>query len=66
MSSRDFSLYVEDVLESCLRIAQYTGGLTFVTFVKDNMVYDAVLRNIEIIGEAVKQIPAEIQNQHPR
>jgi len=33
--------------------------------VKNNLVYDAVLRNIEIIGEAVKQVPSEIRNQYP-
>jgi len=58
-------LYIEDVLESCHRIEQYTEGMTFSKFVKDNLVYDAVLRNIEVIGEAVKQIPPEIRNQHP-
>lgn len=63
--SRDFSLYIEDILESCHRIVLYTGGMTFAAFAKDNLVYDAVLRNVEVIGEAVKRIPTGIRNQHP-
>jgi len=39
--------------------------MTFAVFAKDNLVYDAVLRNIEIIGEAVKRIPAKIRKEHP-
>jgi len=63
--SRDFSLYLEDILECCRRITEYTAGMSFDSFIKDRLVYDAVLRNIEIIGEAVKQVPTEIRNQHP-
>ena len=63
--SRDFNLYLEDILKSCQRITGYTVGMTFDAFVKDILVYDAVLRNIEIVGEAVKQIPKGIQKQHP-
>jgi uncharacterized protein with HEPN domain len=63
--SRDFNLYLEDILESCHRIVRYTSGMSYDSFVKNDLVYDAVLRNIEIVGEAVKQIPGEIRDQHP-
>ena len=62
--SRDYNLYLEDILESCQRIVSYTAGMSYDSFVKNNMVYDAVLRNIEIIGEAVKQVPKDIRDQY--
>ena len=63
--SRDFSLYLEDILLSCQRIVRYTNGMSYDSFIKNELVYDAVLRNIEIVGEAVKQIPIEIRDRHP-
>ena len=63
--SREFRFYLEDILESCRRIIHYTADLSFDQFVENNLVYDAVLRNIEIIGEAVKQVPIEICDQYP-
>ncbi|MBL6983626.1 MAG: DUF86 domain-containing protein [Anaerolineales bacterium] len=63
--SREFRFYLEDILEACRRIKLYTDGLSFDQFVENNLVYDAVLRNIEIIGEAVKQVPIDIRDQHP-
>ena len=62
--SRDYQLYLEDMLESCQRILRYTNGFTVEQFIQDDLVYDAVLRNIEIIGEAVKHIPNEIRQEH--
>jgi len=63
--SREFRFYLEDILECCRRIKLYTADLSIDEFVEDNLVYDAVLRNIEIIGEAVKQVPTEIRDQYP-
>ena len=62
--SRDYNLYLEDILESCQRIVSYTAGMSYDRFVNNNMVYDDVLRNIEIIGEAVKQVPKVIRDQY--
>ena len=63
--SRDFELYLEDILISCQRITQYTNGMTYERFINNNLVYDAVLRNIEIVGEAVKQVPDEVKERYP-
>ena len=43
----------------------YTQGLTMETFSKDAKTFDAILRNLEIIGEASKKIPNEICSQYP-
>ena len=65
MSKRDYRLFLQDILESIGRIEEYTEGYDFETFTKDRKTVDAVLRNLEIIGEAAKHIPESIRMQHP-
>jgi len=62
---RDPLLYVEDILEAIGKIKKYTDGMTFDDFVEDEKTVDAVIRNLEIIGEAAKHIPAEFKAIHP-
>ena len=54
MKGRPYDLYVEDILESIDKIENYISGLEYEEFSKNTMVIDAVLRNLEIIGEAAK------------
>jgi len=54
---RDVMLYVEDILESIARIEEYTAGCNERDFEDDPKLKDAVNRRLEIIGEAVKNIP---------
>ncbi len=61
---RDHKLYLEDILQAIKSIETYTGGLRFDKFKKDKMVIDAVIRNLEIIGEASKNIPADIKKNN--
>jgi uncharacterized protein with HEPN domain len=60
---RDVQL-VQDILEAVSRITRYTAGLKYGAFLDDTMVQDAVVRNLEIIGEAVKRLPAEFRKKH--
>ncbi|MDR3627361.1 MAG: DUF86 domain-containing protein [Ignavibacteriaceae bacterium] len=60
MSKRDWKLLFEDILESIGKIESYTKEITFVDFSTNPLIIDAVVRNIEIIGEASKNIPVEI------
>lgn len=55
--SRDYRLYLDDILAAINRIERYMDGVDFATFSADEMRIDAVVRNIEIIGEAAKNIP---------
>jgi len=64
MSKRSPILYLQDILDSIERIAQYTKGMKFAGFRSNRMVQDAVARNIEIIGEAASKIPKRITNKH--
>jgi uncharacterized protein with HEPN domain len=63
--SRDESLYLTDVRDSCLKILKYTLGMTYMDFVHDDLHFDAVLRNLEIIGEAAKHISRKTQQKYP-
>lgn len=58
--SRDWRLYLDDIAECARRVLEYTRGLTLEQFVGDTRTYDAVLRNLEIIGEAAKRLPPEV------
>lgn len=63
--ARRFDLYIQDILTSMQRILSYLDGHDFESFQKNFMVADAVVRNFEIIGEAAKKIPKEIQDRNP-
>lgn len=63
--SRDELLYLEDIVECCEKVLRYTSGMTYKDFVYDDLHFDAVLRNLEIIGEAVKHIPEETRGKYP-
>ena len=57
--SRDWTFYLEDIHASARKVAQYTKGLTREKFHGNGLVCDAVIRNLEIIGEAAKHLPTE-------
>lgn len=63
--SRSIRLYLEDILTSCTKVKRYTQGMTFEDFQTEDRTYDAVVRNLQIIGEAVKNIPQEIRLKYP-
>ena len=61
---RSPKLYVEDILDAIQQIESYTKSVSLQVFSQDRMRYDAVLRNLEVIGEAVKKIPPELKKTH--
>ena len=62
--SRDHRLFLEDIRSSCEKILRYTSGVTFEQFKADEKTIDAVVRNLAIIGEAVKRLPIELRDRH--
>jgi uncharacterized protein with HEPN domain len=65
MSEREWKLYLKDVAKSIDRIIEYIQRITDrEDFFNDYRTYDAVMRNIGIIGEAVKHIPTEIKEKY--
>ncbi len=63
--SRDWTFFLEDIQDACAKIAKYTSELSFEAFRTDEKTYDAVVRNLEIIGEATKSLPDEVLAMMP-
>ncbi len=63
--SREWKLFFQDMLEFCQRILSYTEGLDRASFEAANLNFDATIRNIELIGEAARNIPEPIRAQMP-
>ncbi len=61
---RDSRVYLEDILEATRKITTYTGSLSKTAFLEDEKTLDAVIRNLEVIGEAVKKLPEDLRAQH--
>jgi len=57
---RDWRLYAEDIIQACGKVRRYVAGMSYEAFAADERTQDAVIRNIEIIGEAAKHVPDEI------
>jgi uncharacterized protein with HEPN domain len=62
--SKDEEVLLNHVLESIEHIEKYTGELTKEEFMSDEKTQDAVIRRIEIIGEAIKNIPEEFREEN--
>ena len=65
MSERPQLLYCQDILDSGAAIFSYVQGITCDAFVQDRMRYSAVIREFEIIGEAVGKLSDELKNGYP-
>jgi uncharacterized protein with HEPN domain len=63
---RDNSVYLNDIIRSIDLIIKYTENCTFDDFKIDQKTVDAVIRNLEIIGEAVKNLDSAIKNDYPQ
>jgi uncharacterized protein with HEPN domain len=63
---RNIKLYLQDIWESTLAIEEYTQNLAEDEFYLNRQVQDAVVRRLEIIGEAVKNIDDDFRNKYPQ
>lgn len=64
MVLRDIKLYLLDIKKAIENIEEYTRGIDFRKFVENTEKVDAVIRNLEIIGEAAKKIPKNMREKH--
>lgn len=64
--SRDYRVYLDDILESVQKVDRYLSGISFEAFENDSMRIDAVVHNLQIIGEAARKIPDEIRFKYPQ
>ena len=63
--SRDEAAYVGDMVEACARIREYTAGLDAAGLRGDRKTTDAVVRNLEVLGEAAKRVSVSVRAQAP-
>lgn len=63
--TKDYAMYVEDMLESIESINEYIGSMTEVAFSQDKQLQDAVIRRLGIIGEAATRLTKEIRDTTP-
>lgn len=57
---RNYKLFLVDILSSIRKIEKYTCNLSLEQFLNNDLIVDAVIRNLEVVGEAVKKLPPEI------
>jgi len=62
---REWRFYIADMIEFAEKVLAYTKGVDQDTLVADPLRYDAVLRNLELIGEAATHIPSHVRAAHP-
>lgn len=59
--NRDYRLHLDDILSAIVRIRTYVQGMTYEAFRADCKTQDAVVRNLEVIGEAARTLPEEMK-----
>ena len=62
---RAYKAYLKDILDAIRKIENYTKAISFDDFVMDELIQDGVVGNLEVIGEAVKNIPEGIKDKKP-
>ena len=62
---REWRIYLDDMITFASKVISYTDGLDQAGFLANELVVDATLRNVALIGEAARQIPDDIRSQHP-
>jgi uncharacterized protein with HEPN domain len=65
VSPREWIFRLQDMLDAARKIQAYINGMTFEQFKKDEKTFDAVIRQLSIIGEASSQVPEEIASLAP-
>jgi len=63
--SRDPDVYLQDMLSCCEKVRRYVERLDLNAFKADELTFDAVLRNLEVLGEAAKRVPEDVRRRMP-
>jgi len=61
----DIKVFIKHILESISLIEQYAAGISKEQFLNSRQIQDAVIRRLEIIGEATRNIPSNFKEEHP-
>ncbi len=66
MPKRDYREYIKDILQECEFVRKYTQGIEYEDFLENDLLRHAVVRALEVIGEAVKNLPNELLEKYPQ
>ncbi len=66
MPKRDYREYIKDILQECEFVRKYTQGIEYEDFLESDLLRHAVVRALEVIGEAVKNLPNELLEKYPQ
>ena len=66
MPKRDYREYIKDILQECEFVKKYTQGIEYEDFLESDLLRHAVVRALEVIGEAVKNLPNELLEKYPQ
>ncbi len=62
---REIADYLADILGSITEAEEFVSGMSYESFAADKKTVNAVIRSLEVLGEATKHIPATFRNKHP-
>ena len=65
MTERDYRDYLIDAFEASRKAIDFCGGMSFEEFAQDDRTSFAVIRALEIFGEATKKVPSDFKDAHP-
>jgi uncharacterized protein with HEPN domain len=63
--SREMADYLDDILTAIADAEEFTHGMHYETFAEDKKTVNAVIRSLEVLGEATKRIPTSFRQKHP-
>lgn len=63
--SRESGMYLDDMRTCCRKVLAYTQGMDRSSFLSDEKTFDAVIRNLEVLGEAGKHVDAKTRRRYP-
>lgn len=66
MSKRSIQYLLNDMLDAIQAISSFTTGYSFEQFIDDRRTHDAVIRNVQVLGEAANRVPAEFRSLNPQ
>ena len=63
---RDYMLYIKEMISAIEKIERYANSISFKEFLENELIQDGIIRNLEVLGEASKNIPEYIKKKYPQ
>ena len=63
---KDDSVYLRHIIDALLQIERYTDGVTYEEFLSNSLLQDGVIRQLEVMGEAARNLSEDLRNEYPK